>query len=453
MKCYAIDEIKRRLENLYDALKDITSGDRISEHPFDVHNEYSDSLLRHIDDLVEKANRKKDVIEKEIVELRSKIEEYCNDLEIEVPSVINDSIGNLCLKKTLYENEYEKICLKREEIKNDIKKMKDEIENLKNMLGFDNNQTFDVEMSKIESATDFGEIKTFYQEASYLLAEEKISKRYFESTEAVLKALKDELSKMELKRQYFYDEIENLCKILNKESKFSFQETISDLMSKLKDLKQECSEKNELFNNLFNEIRRRENYLNFSSKDFLKSFDDANLAEMGRYCKFLKEEQTRLFKEIFERTKAELYEINEIFGLKNVEYERNEESLNKIRETIDSLIPKKAKFISILENIKKRKKLLEEMTEFEKSASDPRRLFKSSFQLNIEEKFRNSAYPSLLKMEDALLEEINSYENEFGKLIHQDCDLKTELIKEIENRIINRTVFISRCDSPYRKKK
>lgn len=93
------------------------------------------------------------------------------------------------------------------------------------------------------------------------------------------------------------------------------------------------------------------------------------------------------------------------------------------------------------------------MTEFEKIASDPKRLFRSSFQLNTEEKLGNTAYPSLLKLEEKLFELIEAYEESFGRFCLSGQDYKILLRAEIDNRIINRTVFISRCDSPYRKKR
>ena len=73
--------------------------------------------------------------------------------------------------------------------------------------------------------------------------------------------------------------------------------------------------------------------------------------------------------------------------------------------------------------------------------------------MNTEEKFRNSAYPSLLKLEGQIFEKIETFESKFGKFIFGDIEYKAAFKNDIENRIINRTVFISRCDSPYRKKK
>ena len=51
------------------------------------------------------------------------------------------------------------------------------------------------------------------------------------------------------------------------------------------------------------------------------------------------------------------------------------------------------------------------MIAFEQTAKDPKRLFRSSFQLNEEEKFRRRAYPTLLKLETILTEAIEKFEN------------------------------------------
>lgn len=93
------------------------------------------------------------------------------------------------------------------------------------------------------------------------------------------------------------------------------------------------------------------------------------------------------------------------------------------------------------------------MNEFEKIASDPKRLFKSSFQLNREEKFRKNAFPSLLKIEEEILNKLDDYSKKYG-IYKKDEQIYKEIIKkEIEGRIINKTVFINKFDSPYKRKK
>ena len=62
------------------------------------------------------------------------------------------------------------------------------------------------------------------------------------------------------------------------------------------------------------------------------------------------------------------------------------------------------------------------MIAFEQTASDPKRLFQSSFQLVEEEKFRRRAYPTLLKLESTLLNAIIKFEQ--GKPISPQTNAK-----------------------------
>lgn len=55
------------------------------------------------------------------------------------------------------------------------------------------------------------------------------------------------------------------------------------------------------------------------------------------------------------------------------------------------------------------------MVEFEKTASDPRRLFKSSFQLLEEERWRKTCFPTLLKMEEDLVFAVQKLESITGQ--------------------------------------
>lgn len=55
------------------------------------------------------------------------------------------------------------------------------------------------------------------------------------------------------------------------------------------------------------------------------------------------------------------------------------------------------------------------MVDFEKTASDPRRLFRASFQLNEEEKFRRTCFPTLLQLDESLLKAIQDFERASGK--------------------------------------
>ncbi|KAJ1954300.1 hypothetical protein IWQ62_005790 [Dispira parvispora] len=84
------------------------------------------------------------------------------------------------------------------------------------------------------------------------------------------------------------------------------------------------------------------------------------------------------------------------------------------------------------------------MAEFERNASDPKRLFQSSFRLNEEERFRKTCFPTLLRMERKLGELLSDYAKHAGYpfLLSPDSEpYHCILEKEIEQRIVNETVF------------
>lgn len=55
------------------------------------------------------------------------------------------------------------------------------------------------------------------------------------------------------------------------------------------------------------------------------------------------------------------------------------------------------------------------MIDFEKTASDPKRLFQASFQLLEEERWRNSCLPRLLQLDHQLIKAIDEFEKLAGK--------------------------------------
>ena len=83
------------------------------------------------------------------------------------------------------------------------------------------------------------------------------------------------------------------------------------------------------------------------------------------------------------------------------------------------------------------------MQDFERTASEPGRLFGSSFRLLQEEKFRKAAYPTLLRLEAALDAELERFRADFGEDVLADdgrC-LRDALAAEKENRHLSDTVF------------
>ncbi|KAJ3093410.1 carboxypeptidase C prc1 [Physocladia obscura] len=94
--------------------------------------------------------------------------------------------------------------------------------------------------------------------------------------------------------------------------------------------------------------------------------------------------------------------------------------------------------------IEQRSQILARMVEFEISASDPRRLFRSSFQLNEEERFRKTCIPTLLKVEEMLRLAIRTFEEEqhHRQFIFRGTNYLPTLEKEISERFLNDALFI-----------
>ncbi|KAL7321400.1 hypothetical protein PS15m_001170 [Mucor circinelloides] len=92
--------------------------------------------------------------------------------------------------------------------------------------------------------------------------------------------------------------------------------------------------------------------------------------------------------------------------------------------------------------MKERKDLIQKMIDFEKTASDPKRLFQASFQLLEEEKWRNNCLPRLLYLDRQLIKALNEFEKLAGKpvMIGERRYLDT-LLDEIADREANQTFF------------
>lgn len=423
-----IRQIQRKLESLFDVISQITPTTNLVSHNYNDNSPYIDDLLTVLDTLISKANIEKDIIIKEIQRIESDILLFSSQLNlgfIELPI-----FENLGLHREYVENELNKILFKRSQVESEIKILVQNICELSK----------DVSDEPVEISKYFNSSTIISIETVELLKNEK-------------SVLLQKITELEIERQSFYDIIVELSKQLCKETEISFSENICDLKRKMNELQNEFKERKESYEKLLDEIKKRENLLNFEKRLFEYSLDQKRIEEIREYNDFLIKEQNRLFDEIYNRTIGQLKEIDEILGKENVNYLKSEESLLEMRKRLDKYENIKDKHDEIVDLLKRRRSLLERMTEFEILASDPKRLFKSSFQLNSEEKFRNSAYPSLLKIEESLFDKIESFEENYGEFVHEKKPYKLALKHEIENRIINRTVFISRCDSPFRKKR
>jgi len=103
--------------------------------------------------------------------------------------------------------------------------------------------------------------------------------------------------------------------------------------------------------------------------------------------------------------------------------------------------------------IRMRKTQIQKMVDFEITASDPRRLFKSSFQLLEEERWRKTCFPTLLKMEDDLVSAVQELESVMGKhFVLDDERFLTTLQREIADRDAQQT-FFGFMDTPSQSRK
>ncbi|KAL2918951.1 hypothetical protein HK105_201219 [Polyrhizophydium stewartii] len=102
--------------------------------------------------------------------------------------------------------------------------------------------------------------------------------------------------------------------------------------------------------------------------------------------------------------------------------------------------------------IEQRQDLLAKMHDFERTASDPRRLFRPSFQLVEEERFRKTCLPSLMKIEADIVDAVKHLEQETGEpFCEGDARYIDKLEAEIAQRFINATVFVlGRTSQPSR---
>ncbi|KAF9130959.1 hypothetical protein BGW39_002423 [Mortierella sp. 14UC] len=119
-----------------------------------------------------------------------------------------------------------------------------------------------------------------------------------------------------------------------------------------------------------------------------------------------------------------------------------EEKLERIQAEIEGCRARYSKSGPVYKLMMTRSNHIEKMIAFEQTASDPKRLFQSSFQLVEEEKFRRRAYPTLLKLENTLLDAIMKFEKEHEQsFMYEGLSYLETLQAEIENRHVNETVF------------
>ncbi|OAG31888.1 hypothetical protein NEDG_00363 [Nematocida displodere] len=130
--------------------------------------------------------------------------------------------------------------------------------------------------------------------------------------------------------------------------------------------------------------------------------------------------------------------------LSQLSFHQQESFLTKAEAEREALEKESAILKDIKAFIQERKELLEKMSLFEEAASDPRRLFRSSFQLVSEEKFRKMAVPTLLRVEKEIIKLYEDYQALFKKEpLVNGAAIVQDLRLEISSRIINANIFMT----------
>ena len=119
------------------------------------------------------------------------------------------------------------------------------------------------------------------------------------------------------------------------------------------------------------------------------------------------------------------------------------EGLQFISRQLATLQPRLALTQDLLNLISNRTALIQKMRDFERSASDPARLFRSSFQLLQEEKFRKTALPSLLASEQKIHAKLTEYREAFAEEFVLDAErpFAQVLEEEVAARYLNEGIF------------
>ncbi|CAD26561.1 hypothetical protein [Encephalitozoon cuniculi GB-M1] len=434
MEFSQLSRMNEKIQELYSAMLAVMPLERMDEDPFDYFRNETDHIVETMETVLRDVGNRKLEMQQEIDALVSEMRKNCADIEVPMPSV--PDLCNLSVVREYVKNESGRIMVLKKGIEGRMETVIEEIEQIKGEI-------FDIGMEDIRCT-----------ELMPMKGEDCVSVVNLRELEVYRDSLRNKREGMERSRDRLYGE---LCVFLSQLSKEDTEVRIDQKIFVLEGLhkkyKEEVERKDLEFRGLEAEIRRREGYLGMPYKEIEMDLSDENMALMRKYGEHLRREQERQLDEIYEKKRCLLRSLLDVFGEDMKDYKRTEEDIEEMSRTIERLESKKDLFLSIRSLMEKRAGLVDKMNEFEKIASDPKRLFRSSLQLLSEEKFRNSAYPNLIRVEEAIFKLLDEYEDRFGKLLKDGVDFKESLRKEVENRIVNKTVFISRFDSPSRKKR
>jgi hypothetical protein len=432
MVCQELETIKMKLTTLYGVLSKLVPIKNMKMHPFEIYSRKLERVTHLIDTLIEEAKKEVEEVNAQNMDLFNTLKDYESRLEMAV-RVELPAFDNLFLVGEWLHNEIGRLKFEEKKVECETKTISDEIQEIESWIGL-----VGTPLNETESVCgDVVSLKKLNKLRDVLNTYKGLKEVKEKERNRMVKEIRKCYTMLGIKE---YDEIGEAIlhkpdevKIVDVEEKYKW---IKALVEKRKGEVKELLEAIDDIRELLGGSVKKEHALQ-------TEITDENIKLLESHLKELREEESRLFDEIFEKTHQELDEICRIFGLRVGEYGRTRNDLNAMRMRINTMMPKKVLYLKCRFNIERRETLIGKMIEFEKVASDPKRLFKSSFQLLSEEKFRKNAVPNLLKIEDELLREINKYEEEFGAFIYQENLYKSFLEKEIKDRIVNKTVFIS----------
>lgn len=178
-------------------------------------------------------------------------------------------------------------------------------------------------------------------------------------------------------------------------------------------------------------LAERRRLIDFQQHKFRELYD-AHLAELGKLMHALRWSPRRQTEALGSLSQTEKYTA---------------EGLQLLSRQIATLRPKLELTETLHAAIATRAQLIEQMRQFERSASDPARLFRSSFQLLHEEKFRKTALPSLLAQETRLRGQLAEFKRRFREDFCVAATAEEErpfielLEEEVAGRYLNEGIF------------
>ncbi|KAI9301565.1 microtubule associated protein-domain-containing protein [Cunninghamella echinulata] len=165
------------------------------------------------------------------------------------------------------------------------------------------------------------------------------------------------------------------------------------------------------------------NIVRILMEEYIETIQD-KLTNLWDECLFTQKERDSFMEDLYERsnTMDDLHLI-----------------LDRHLEYLDRIVPTSKLVAKIM---KQRKELIQKMIAFETSASDPKRLFRASFQLMEEERWRKTCFPTLLELDDALIKAVKKFERISEKhFMVGDRRYLDILMDEIADRAANQTFF------------